>query len=181
MHAAHSTSPKIPGRREPAPGNCKDRHHNEVPMPSKPILIHRLTPAQIDLIDRLSACDSITMDVLAYPELVAHQELEKLGFSEMRLEPRKKIKIVITDQGRHVREAGYISKKPVVRLTERQVAALHFLAMRPRQYNDIPAQMKDVVRRLQLRGWAEVGVDAQGRFWTVLTADGWMLLSLLSY
>lgn len=150
-------------------------------MPSKPILIHRLTPAQINLIDHLAVCDGIAIDSLAYPVLIAHQELEKLGYSQMCLEPRQRIKIVITDQGRQLRAAGYISRKPVVRLTEPQVAALRFLAVHPRQYNDIPAQMKDIVRRLRLRGWAEVEEDPQGRFWTVLTTEAWALLKLLDY
>lgn len=150
-------------------------------MPTKPILIYRLTPAQIDLVDRLAACDGITMDGLAYPDLVAHQELEKLGFAEMRVEPRKKIRIVITDQGRRVRDGGYVSRKPVVRLTEPQVAALRFLAERPRHFNDIPAQMKDPVRRLRLRGWATMEEDPEGRFWTGITVEGWELLKLLDY
>jgi hypothetical protein len=150
-------------------------------MPAKPILIYRLTPAQIDLIDRLATSDGIVMDELAYPDLVAYQELEKLGFADMRVEPRQKIRIVITDQGRQVRAARYISSKPVVRLTAPQVQALRLLAERPRQYNDIPASMKDIVRRLQLRGWAEVREDADGRYWTVITAEGWALLKLLEY
>jgi hypothetical protein len=41
--------------------------------------------------------------------------------------------------------------------------------------------MKDIVRRLQLRGWAEVREDADGRYWTVITAEGWALLKLLEY
>lgn len=119
------------------------------------------------------------MDGLAYPDLVAYQELEKLGFAEMRIEPRKKIKIAITDQGRQVRAARYISSKPVVRLTGPQFLAMRFLAERPRSYNDIPAEMKDVVRRLRLRGWATMEEDAEGRFWTALTAEGWEIVDLL--
>lgn len=150
-------------------------------MPADTILIYRLTPVQIALIDRLAASDGIAMDGLTYPDLVAHQELEKLGFAEMRVGPRKKIKVVITDQGLQVRAAGYISKKPVVRLTAPQFLALRFLAERPRHFNDIPAQMKDTVRRLRLRGWATGEEDAEGLFWTVLTAEGWELLKLLDY
>jgi hypothetical protein len=156
-------------------------HHDDVAMPAKPILIYRLTPAQIDLVDRLATSDGIVMDGLAYPDLVAYQELEKLGFADMRVEPRKKIRIVITDQGRQVRAAAYISKKPVVRLTAPQVQALRFLAVRVRHFNDIPAEMKDVVRRLRLRGWATMEEDAEGRFWTALTTEGWALLKLLDY
>lgn len=158
---------------------AKFPHHDDVAMPSQPILIHKLTPAQIALIDRLASSDGVQMDGLAYPDLVAYQELEKLGFAEMRVEPRKKIRIVITAQGRQVRDGGYLSKKPVVRLTEPQVAALRFLAERPRSYNGIPAQMKETVRRLRLRGWAETEQDTHGRFWTVLTADGWQILELI--
>lgn len=158
---------------------AKFPHHDDVAMASQPILIHKLTPAQIDLIDRLASRDDVQMDGLAYPDLVAYQELEKLGFAEMRVEPRRKIRIVITDQGAQVRAAGYISKKPVARLTEPQIAALRFLAERPRQFNDIPAPMKDTVRRLRLRGWAESQED--GQFWTRITAEGWQLLNLLNY
>ncbi|MGJ7040455.1 hypothetical protein [Shinella sp. BE166] len=153
--------------------------HDDVAMPSKPILIHKLTPAQIDLIDRLASSDDVQMDGLAYPDLVAYQELEKLGFAEMRIEPRKKIKIAITNQGRQVRAARYISSKPVVRLTGPQFLAMCLLAKGPRSYNDIPASMKDSVRRLRLRGWATVEEDAAGRFWTALTADGWQIVDLL--
>jgi hypothetical protein len=156
-------------------------HHDDVAMPAKPILIHKLTPAQIDLIERLASSDGIVMDGLSYQDLVAFQELEKLGFAKMRVEPRKKIRIVITDQGRQVRAAAYISKKPVVRLTAPQVQALRFLAVRVRHFNDIPAEMKDVVRRLRLRGWATMEEDAEGRFWTALTTEGWALLKLLDY
>lgn len=150
-------------------------------MPAKPILIYRLTPAQIDLVDRLAVSDGIVIDGLSYQDLTAFQELEKLGFAEMRIEPRKKIRIVITAQGRQVRDGGYLSKKPVVRLTEPQVAALRFLAERPRSYNDIPASMKDPVRRLRLRGWATMEEDPEGRFWTGIAAEGWELLKLLDY
>ncbi|GAA4182728.1 hypothetical protein [Shinella granuli] len=148
-------------------------------MPAKPILIYRLTPAQIDLVDRLATSDGIVMDGLSYQDLVAFQELEKLGFADMRVEPRKKIRIVITDQGAKLRAAGYISKKPVVRLTAPQVQALRFLAVRVRHFNDIPAEMKDVVRRLRLRGWATMEQDAEGRFWTALTTEGWEIVDLL--
>lgn len=148
-------------------------------MPAKPILIYRLTPAQIDLVDRLATSDGIVMDGLSYQDLVAFQELEKLGFAKMRVEPRRKIRIAITDQGRQVRAAGYISKKPVVRLTAPQFQALRFLAEQPRRYNDIPAQTKDPVRRLRLRGWATMQEDAEGQFLSLLTAEGWGLLELL--
>ena len=150
-------------------------------MPAKPILIYRLTPAQIDLVDRLATSDGVPMESLTHPDLVAFQELEKLGFAEMRVEPRKKIRIVITDQGRQVRAAAYISKKPVVRLTAPQVQALRFLAVRVRHFNDIPAEMKDVIRRLRLRGWATMEEDAKGRFWTALTTEGWEIVDLLDY
>ncbi|CAK7255575.1 MULTISPECIES: hypothetical protein [unclassified Shinella] len=156
-------------------------HHDDLAMPAKPILIYRLTPAQIDFVDRLATSDGIVMDGLSYQDLVAFQELEKLGFADMRVEPRKKIRIVITDQGAKLRAAGYISKKPVVRLTAPQVQALRFLAVRVRHFNDIPAEMKDVVRRLRLRGWATMEQDAEGRFCTRIAEEGWELLKLLDY
>ena len=176
LDCPHSCAPRQPRRMV-----TEFTHHDDVAMPAKPILIHKLTPAQIDLIERLASSDGIVMDGLSYQDLVAFQELEKLGFAKMRVEPRKKIRIVITDQGRQVRAAAYISKKPVVRLTAPQVQALRFLAVRVRHFNDIPAEMKDVIRRLRLRGWATMEEDAEGRFWTALTTEGWALLKLLDY
>ena len=156
-------------------------HHDDVAMFAKAILIHRLTPAQVDLIDRLAESGGIPVDGLGYPDLIAHRELEKLGLAEIRVEHRKNSRLVITDQGCQVRAAGYMSRKPVARLTQPQTEALRFLAARPRHFNEIPASMKDIVRRLRLQGWARSEADDKGLFWSGITREGLELLKLIDY
>ena len=121
-------------------------------MPAKPILIYKLTPSQIALVDRLADADNgVLLDDMEYREVVVWQELDKLGL--VRMDPkRRKLVIVLTDLGRQVRASGYFSKKPVLCLTQPQIAALRFLAGGPRGYNDMPGHMVDVCRRLGLRG-----------------------------
>lgn len=148
-------------------------------MPSKPILIYKLTPAQIALVNRLAAAENgINLDKLDYREIVVWQELDKLGMADMRTH-RQKAVIVLTDLGRQVRASGYFSKKPVVRLTAPQIAALRFLAGGPRGYNDMPGHMVDVCRRLGIRGWAEWQGDETGLRWMRITPAGWQVLMLI--
>lgn len=148
-------------------------------MPSKPILIHKLTPTQIALVDRLADAENgILLDKLDYGEVIVWQELDKLGI--VRMNPkRRKLAIMLTDLGEQVRANNYLSKKPVVRLTEPQIAALRFIAGGPRTYNDIPGPMVDVCRRLRIRGWAEWEGIEQGPLWMRLTQAGWQVLKLL--
>lgn len=149
-------------------------------MPTKPILIYKLTPTQIALVDRLAHAENgMPMDKLDYGETIVWQELDKLGIADMKLHRRKAV-IVLTDLGAQVRSAGYLSTKPVVRLTEAQIAALRFLASGRRHFNDIPAYMKEPARRLRLRGWA-TSEDVEGHFWVTLTDEGWALLKLLDH
>lgn len=151
-------------------------------MPSKSILIYKLTPVQIELVERLAPIEpGVPMDCLGYPELIAYQELEKLGFAAMSAERRKKIRVVLTDHGRQVRAAGYISKKPVIRLTVPQIIALRSLAAGPQRYNDIPGSMKDTYRRMALRGWAATDEDGRGQFWMRLTRDGREIVDLVDF
>ena len=148
-------------------------------MPSKPILIHRLTPSQIDLVDRLAAAEyGINLDKLEYREVVVWMELDKLGMADMRVHRRKSV-IVLSDLGAQVRANNYLSKKPVVRLTEPQIAALRFLAAGPREFNDLPAHMIDVCRRMSIRGWAEWQGDENGPRWMRITPAGWQILKLI--
>ena len=150
-------------------------------MPNKPILIYRLTPAQIDLVDRLFTSEGgVRMDRLSYSEIVAYQELEKLRFADMQIEKRRRVSVILTDLGAQIRRNGYFSKKPVVRLTEPQMEALHFLGNAQRYCNDIPAVMKDVFRRLVLRGWAEWHEDQSGIFFARITEEGRQVLQLVS-
>lgn len=148
-------------------------------MPSKTILIYKLTPTQIALVDRLAAAENgVLVDDMDYREVVVWQELDKLGI--VRTNPRRrKLVIILTDHGRQVRANNYLSKKPVVRLTEPQIAALRFLASGPRTYNDMPGPMVDVCRRLGIRGWAEWQGVEEGPSWMRLTPAGWQVLKLV--
>lgn len=149
-------------------------------MPSKPALIFKLTPAQISFVDRLAASeDGTRMDALDYREILAYQELQKLGMADMQVGSRRRVAIVLTDLGRRVRANGYFSKKPVVRLTEPQVTALRFLVGGHRHYNEIPAHMIDVCRRMGLRGWAEWEENDTGGFRVRITTEGWQILKLV--
>ena len=148
-------------------------------MPSKPILIYKLTPSQIALVDRLAGAENgLVLDDMEYREVVIWQELDKLGM--VRTNPkRRKLAIVLTDLGKQIRANGYFSKKPVVRLTEPQIVALRFLAGGPRGYNEMPSHMVDVCRRLGLRGWAEWQGDIHGPRWMRITPAGWQVLKLV--
>ena len=148
-------------------------------MPAKPILIYKLTPSQISLVDRLDGAENgLVLDDMGYREVVVWQELDKLGM--VRTNPkRRKLAIVLTELGKQVRANGYFSKKPVVRLTEPQIAALRFLAGGPRGYNEMPSHMVDVCRRLGLRGWAEWQGDIHGPRWMRITPAGWQVLKLV--
>lgn len=148
-------------------------------MPSKPILIYKLTPSQIALVDRLAEAETgVLLDDMEYNEVVVWQELDKLGMADMKVHRRKAV-IVLTDLGAQVRANGYFSKKPVIRLTEPQIAALRFLAAGPRGYNDMPGHMVDVCRRLGIRGWAEWQGDINGPNWMRITPAGWQILKLI--
>lgn len=146
-------------------------------MPPKPILIYKLAPTQIALIERIS--DGLSMDALDYGEHVVYQELVKLGLVDMHVVKRGKAALILTDSGQQIRVSGYISKKPVIRLTAAQLAGLRFLAEAPRQFNDVPAQMKEPIRRLRIRGWATSEEDEQGRYLIRITTEGWQILKLV--
>lgn len=147
---------------------------------SKPILLHNLTPKQIALMERaVTASGSLHMDRLSYPELVVYQELSKLGFADMKVTRRKKPSIFLTDLGQKVRAAGYLSKKPVVRLTQPQINAMRLVASSRLCHRTMPARAIDVVRRMVIRGWVVYEEGKDGEFWARLTTDGWNILKLL--
>lgn len=149
---------------------------------SKPILLYKLTPAQIDLVDRLAGSErGVRMDDLEYREIVTYQELARLGLADMVVGSRRRAAVSLTDQGRNVRERGYFSRKPVTRLTQPQIELLRFLSSRRdgRHFNELPATMIDVCRRMVLRGWVEWREDRSDCRRAHLTPEGGQILMLI--
>jgi hypothetical protein len=152
----------------------------------KPIIIFKLTPAQIDLVERLAGNDGrAEMGDLSYGEVTAFQELQKLGFADLQVGRRQKLWVSLTDEGKKVRKAGYFSKRPVLRVTEPQINLLRFLDDGPpedstgRHFSEIPATMIDVCRRMSLRGWVDWYEGWNGGHWAKLTLDGREILLAL--
>lgn len=155
-------------------------------MAAKPISVFKLTPAQIGLVTRLAENDGrLSMDDLSYKEVVAFQELQKLGFAELRVGRRQRLRVMLTEEGEKVRKAGFFSKRPVLRMTEPQVNLLRFLDDGPpedsagRHSSEIPAIMIDVCRRMSLRGWVEWYEGWNGDRWARLTPEGREILLAL--
>lgn len=155
-------------------------------MARKPVLIFKLTPAQISLVDRLAKNDGrLVMDSLCLREIVAYQELQKLGFVDLQAGQRQKLWVLLTAEGENVRSAGYFSKRAVLRMTEPQINLLRFLADTDdvsigRHSSEIPDTMLDVCRRMALRGWVERQEHARGGYWAKLTFAGKEILSALN-
>lgn len=151
----------------------------------KPIVIYKLTPVQISLVERLASnARHAPMADLSYREVVAHQELQKLAFIDLQVGQRKKLLVVLTEGGETVRQAGYFSRRPVVRVTGPQINLLRFLddsdhTSIGRHSSEIPATMLDVCRRMALRGWVEWQEHAKGGYWAKLTDAGQEVLLLL--
>lgn len=150
---------------------------------AKPIKLYKLTPAQIALVDRLAAAEGrLAMDSLEYREIVAYQELAKLGFAHMEVSRRSKAWTVLTEKGKQVRTAGYFSKKAVLNLTEPQINLLRYLNDGPpeesvgRSTSEMPDTMIDVCRRMSLRGWVEWSEGWRGTRWAKLTDEGRAIL-----
>lgn len=149
---------------------------------SKPILLYKLTPAQIELVEQLAASErGMLMGDLEYREIVTYQELARLGFADMVVSSRRRAAIVLTDQGRQIRDKGYFSKKPVIRVTEPQVQLLRFLAGSTDglAFNQIPSTMIDVCRRMALRGWVEWREGRSDERRAHLTREGQQILLLI--
>ncbi|MGC4026570.1 MAG: hypothetical protein QM744_16370 [Mesorhizobium sp.] len=153
---------------------------------ARPIYLYKLTPVQIALVDRLVAAEGrIAMERLEYREVVAYQELSKLGFTDLQVGRRQKLWVVLTESGYKVRNSGYFSKKPVLRLTEPQINLLRYLDDGPAEdsvghpLNDIPHTMIDVCRRMSLRGWVERTEGWNGVYWVKLTDEGRAILMAL--
>ncbi|WIJ23416.1 hypothetical protein [Devosia sp. RR2S18] len=149
---------------------------------SKPIAVYKLTPSQIALVDRLAGSEGgVAMDGLSYPEIVCYQELAKLGMADMAVGSRRRVAIVLTNLGQQVRGRGYLSKVPVVRLTQPQIGLLRFLAGNETGYrlDQIPSHMIDVCRRMGLRGWVEWRDTGYARRRACLTPAGRQILTLV--
>lgn len=149
---------------------------------SKPILLYKLTPAQIGLVDRLAASErGVPMDALEYRDIVTYQELARLGFADMVIGSRRRAAVSLTDHGRNVRESGYFSRKPVIRLTQPQVELLRFLSNGRDgvHFNELPPTMIDVCRRMVLRGWVEWREDRSNCRRAHLTSEGKQTLMLI--
>lgn len=146
----------------------------------KPILLYRLTPTQIALVDRLAqAGEGVLLSALGSPQITVWLELEKLGMAKLQVNGRRKLRVVLTPTGEQIRANGYLSPKPVVRLTEPQIAALRFIVGDQRKLGDVPGPMLDVIRRLSLRGWAQWDEMPGGKYRIRLTTDGWNVLRLV--
>ena len=134
-------------------------------MKRKPFPWRRLTPAQIDLMERIAAAGgALPYDKLQYVDLVALDELRRLKLADMDVgaKSRGKLVAVLTDKGRELRENAYRTEQVVVRITEPQIALLrHLDDGKPyeqsigRGSHELPGMMLDVCRRMHLRGWVE--------------------------
>lgn len=155
-------------------------------MPPRPISMFKLTPAQIDLIERLAENDDgVAMADMSYREVVTYQELSTLKLVDLKSVKRRRAAVVLTDAGRAIRARGYFSKKAVVRITDPQMRLLRFLHESPlgiekgRLFIEIEGSLLDVCRRMSLRGWAEWYEDDGGNRRARLTKDGREIVELL--
>lgn len=115
---------------------------------------------------------------LAYRDLMAFEELRKLGFVDMRPKGRSKIEAVLTDKGKGLQAANYQTDQVVVRVTAPQIELLRHLNDAPPQdsvgapLNGLPGMMLDVCRRMSLRGWVEWYEGWDGAPWARLSPAG---------
>ncbi|MEE2949858.1 MAG: hypothetical protein VYD57_01210 [Pseudomonadota bacterium] len=95
----------------------------------KPFPWHKLTPAQIALLEKIFAAADGVLDYskLNYAELTAFEELRKLKLADTRPRGRSKLDAVVTDQARKLRGNAYKSDRVVVRVTEPQIELLRYL------------------------------------------------------
>lgn len=148
-------------------------------MTQKPFPWRKLTPAQIELMERLAAAGgALPYDSLGYREMTAFNELQKLKFADMRVKGRRKLEAYVTAAGRELKADAYQTEQIVVRVTPAQIELL-------RNLNDalpedsvgfpipeLPGSMQDVCRRMSLRGWVEWYEGWDKRFWARLTPAG---------
>ncbi|MDB5524564.1 MAG: hypothetical protein JWM58_2327 [Rhizobium sp.] len=148
-------------------------------MAQKPCPWKKLTPAQMDLMERLAAAGgSLPYNKLEYRDLVAFEELRKLGFTDMRPKGRTKLEAALTEKGETLRAEGYRTEQIVVRVTGPQIDLLRHLTDSPiddsvgQPLNALPGVMLDVCRRMSLRGWVEWYQGWDGSRWARLAPAG---------
>lgn len=159
-------------------------------MTRKPFPWRKLTPTQIDLMERLAtAGGTLPYDKLQYVDLVALDELRRLKLADMGVstKSRGKLVAVLTDKGRELRDNAYRTEQVVVRVTEPQIALLrHLDDGRPyeesvgRKSHKLEGMMLDVCRRMHLRGWVERHGGPEGFHWTRLSPAGREVLAAIN-
>lgn len=149
-------------------------------MKRKPFPWHKLTPVQIALLEKLFAADGVLdYGQLDYAQLTAFEELRKLKLADMRPRGRSKLDAVVTDRARESRDNAYQSDQVVMRVTEPQIELLRYLDdgfsyedSVGRTGHDMPGHMRDVCRRMYIRGWVEWHGGRDGTRWARLTPAG---------
>jgi len=156
-------------------------------MKRKPFPWPKLTPSQIDLMERIAvAGGGLPYDKLEYRDLVAFEELRKLKLADMRPKGRSKLEIVLTAKGSQLRQDAYRTEQIIVRVTEPQIELLrHLDDSQPhedsveRTIHELPGMMLDVCRRMSLRGWVEWHGGWDGLRWARLTPAGREVLAAI--
>jgi len=151
-------------------------------MTPKPFPWRKLTPAQVALMERLAAAnEGIAISRLEYRELLALDELQKLGFAESRAN-RRKLQAFLTPRGRELKADAYRTDLIILRITGPQIDLLTFLKDGPiedsvgQPMTALSGAMYDVCRRMTLRGWAEWYSGWNGKQWARLTPAGFEVL-----
>ena len=116
---------------------------------------------------------------LDYAQLTAFEELRKLKLADMRPRGRSNLDAVVTDRARELRGNGYQSHRVIVRVTGPQIELLRYLDdgfsyedSVGRTGHDMPSHMRDVCRRMYIRGWVEWHGGRDGTRWARLTPAG---------
>ena len=148
-------------------------------MKPKTFAWRKLTPAQIDLMERLVAAGgSLIYGDLEYRDLLAFAELQKLKFADMRVKGRRKLEACLTVVGQALQANGYQTDQVIVSITSAQIELLRNLHTPLSEIvggpliQDMPGNAKDVCRRMSLRGWVEWYEDEDGHFRARLTPAG---------
>lgn len=154
-------------------------------MPRKPFPWNRLTPAQLDLMERLASAGVLAYSSLNYRDLMAFEELRKLRLADMRPNGRSGLEAILTDKGTSLRDAGYGTEQILVRVTGPQVDLLRYLNDAPhgddvgKPLREIRGMALDVCRRMSLRGWVEWYGRRNGEQWARLTVGGKEVLAAI--
>lgn len=148
-------------------------------MTREPFPWRKLTPAQIDLIERLVTADgALAYDRLEYRELLALSELQKLGFVDTGVKGRRKLEVYLTPAGRELQAQAYVTEQIVLRVTGPQIDFMRGLLDSPIDdrvglpMSEFMGIMYDICRRMVLRGWVEWYERWDGRRCAKLTPAG---------